>query len=218
MLKSAGPMFCPKCKAEYLHRVTRCADCDVALVERLTESGRDSDGELSDANLRAVWSGEDQNGCVNTCEQLRSAEIPYKVVQRKRQFFKDVDEHYEIGVAPEFYDQAKQIADGDRVDFSDEPSDQAIMEIPAEDSKPDTTELEKDWDPGKWDSENATVEIQFRNEPEYASMIESSLRENYINYRVDVLKNGSRKIFVMPKDELQSREIVREIENGVPPK
>jgi hypothetical protein len=28
-------MFCPKCKAEYREGFTRCADCDVALVDRL---------------------------------------------------------------------------------------------------------------------------------------------------------------------------------------
>jgi hypothetical protein len=28
-------MFCPQCQAEYLPRVRRCSDCDVALVERL---------------------------------------------------------------------------------------------------------------------------------------------------------------------------------------
>ena len=131
---------------------------------------------------------------------------------------KGVDEHYEIGVPSEFYGRAKEIADSDRADFSDEPDDQKIMEIPAEDSSPDTTELEKDWDPDKWDSESATVEIQFRNEHEEVGMIESSLRENYIYYRADVLGNGVRKIFVMPKDELRSYEIVREIENGYPPK
>jgi hypothetical protein len=211
-------MFCPNCKAEYLRGVTRCSDCDVALIERLSESDRGSDGELSDANLRAGWSGENQNDCVITCEQLRNAEIPYKVVQHKSQFLKGVDEHYEIGVPPEFYTKAKQIADSDRVDFSDEPSDQAIMEIPAENSGSETTELEKDWHTSKWDSANASVEIQFSAEPEHFSMIESSLRENDINFRVDVLDNGLRKIFVMPKDELQSREIVREIENGTPPK
>lgn len=30
-------MFCPECKCEYLEGFTRCADCDVPLVERLPE-------------------------------------------------------------------------------------------------------------------------------------------------------------------------------------
>jgi hypothetical protein len=218
VLKSGELMFCPQCKAEYIPGVTRCSDCDVALVERLPESGVDPDGELSDARLRGVWSGEDQNSCVITCEKLGDAGIPYKVIQHKMQYFKDVDEHYEIGVPPEFYSQAKQIADSDRADFTDEPSDQAIMEIPAKDSKPDATDKNDDWDPDKWDPESATVEIQFQNKPEHADMIGSCLRENYIHYRADVLDDGSQKIFVMPGDAVRVREITREIEDGSPPK
>ncbi|KPK72466.1 hypothetical protein AMJ87_04685 [candidate division WOR_3 bacterium SM23_60] len=28
-------MICPKCKAEYIHGITICADCDIPLVDRL---------------------------------------------------------------------------------------------------------------------------------------------------------------------------------------
>jgi hypothetical protein len=209
-------MFCPKCKAEYLHGVTRCSDCDIALVERLPESGRDSDGELSDVNLKAVWSGENQYDCVAICEKLRDAEIPFKVNQHSRQFLKGVDDRYEIGVPPKFRKQAEEIIDTGRLDFTDEPSDQAIMELPAQDGMTDAAEVEPDSD--KWKPENATVEIWSQRTPKDDLMIESSLRENYINYRADDLDKGLRKIFVMPKDEVRSREIVREIENGTPPK
>jgi hypothetical protein len=211
-------MFCPKCKAEYLHGVSRCSDCDVVLVESLSESDRDSDDELSKAKLKTVWSGEDQYDCVGICEQLRDAEIPFKVIQHSRQFLKGVDDHYEIGVPPKFLKQAEEIIDSGRLDFTDEPSDQAIMELPAQDGMADATEVDNEPDSDRWKPENATVEVWSQRGPKDALMIESSLRENYINYRADDLDNGMRKIFVMPKDELRSREIVREIENGTPPK
>jgi hypothetical protein len=211
-------MFCPECKAEYLPGVTRCSDCDAVLVDRLSESGCDSDGELSDANLRGVWSGEDQDECVSICAQLRDAEIPFKVAQGKRQFFKDVDEKFAIGVPPKFCSQAKEIIDSAHADFTDDASDEAILELPAQDGIADTSEVDKDPDSHKWNPENASVEVWSQQTPNDDLMIESSLRENYINYRADVLGNGSRKIFVMPKDELRSREIVREIETGTPPK
>jgi hypothetical protein len=36
-------MFCPRCQAEYPSHVHRCSDCDVALVERLTDTHGDSE-------------------------------------------------------------------------------------------------------------------------------------------------------------------------------
>src|SRR6266699_2261436 len=32
------PMFCPECRAEYRAGFTRCSDCDVDLVQELSES------------------------------------------------------------------------------------------------------------------------------------------------------------------------------------
>jgi len=43
-------MFCPQCKAEYLPEYTRCADCDVALVDHLPEDQR----EAPDPDMRFV--------------------------------------------------------------------------------------------------------------------------------------------------------------------
>src|SRR6267143_3026603 len=120
LIRLQGLMFCAQCKAEYLPGVTRCSDCNVALVEHLPESKFDSDGVLSDANLRGVWSGEDQNECVSICARLREVEIPFKGIQHKRRFLKGVDEHFGIGVPSEFWGQAKKIIDGNRVEFTDE--------------------------------------------------------------------------------------------------
>jgi hypothetical protein len=36
-------MFCPRCQAEYPSHVHRCSDCDVPLVERLTDTHGDSE-------------------------------------------------------------------------------------------------------------------------------------------------------------------------------
>ena len=37
----ADAMFCPRCKAEYTERFTRCSDCRVALVEELPPEPED---------------------------------------------------------------------------------------------------------------------------------------------------------------------------------
>jgi hypothetical protein len=51
MLKSASPMFCPQCQAEYLPHVRRCSDCGVPLVEQVPVSYPDSDRERTSGFL-----------------------------------------------------------------------------------------------------------------------------------------------------------------------
>jgi len=55
------------------------------------------------------------------------------------------------------------------------------------------------------------------NEDPKAWMIEAGLRENLIRSRTEDMEDGSRRVFVMPDDETQAREIVREITDGTPP-
>jgi hypothetical protein len=211
-------MFCPQCKAEYRPGFTRCSECDVDLVERLSEPGRGSDAELSDASLRGVWAGEDQDECVSICARFRAAGIPFKVIQDKQQFLKGVDQSFRIGVPPSFYDQAKEEIDRGRLDFTDEAEDQRVMELPAEEGIAAAEKVDDDWDPEDCRPEDATVELWFEKIPQHTWMVESALCENHIHARTDVLDDGSRKIFVMPKDESRAREIVREIKDGAPPK
>jgi hypothetical protein len=153
---------------------------------------------------------------------LRAGGIPFRVAQRKRQFFWRVDEHYEIWVPAEFYDNAKIIAEERCFDFDDSLEDQAIMELP--DAGLGVTKRDsEDW---RSSPEDATVEVWSEKTEEdpgservkgLAWMIELSLRENGIGTHSRVSEHGFRKLFVKPKDELQAREIVREIENGTPP-
>jgi hypothetical protein len=208
-------MFCPECKAEYRPGFTRCADRDVDLVENLLEANTE-DGDRSD--LQEVWTGEDQQSCVATCLRLKDAGIPYEVAQRKKQFFKGDEAHFKIAVPSSFYLRAKELASGATLDFSDDPEDQAIMELPDDgilastDEARDETQYSRDWYP-----EDATVEVSSTLNVERSSMIISSLRENYIRFRESSSPDGYNQIFVLPEDELRAREIVREIEEGSPP-
>jgi hypothetical protein len=87
-------MFCPQCKAEYLRGVTHCSDCDVDLVERLPGSERDPGAELSDADLRTVWVGQDQEEFNSVCAQLNAAKIPFRVNQRGREFLTGLGQYF----------------------------------------------------------------------------------------------------------------------------
>jgi hypothetical protein len=205
-------MFCRQCKDEYRPGFTRCADCDVDLVESLAEPASDSD-----ANLQEVWAGDRQDLCVAICAQLRAADIPFKVIQNSVQVVKKLDQSFAIGVAASFCDQAKEIID---IGWGspDVEADHDDVALPADDDPDLSAEenLADNWDPGNWFPEDATVEVWSENVEKNTWMIESCLRENHIHSRTDALDDGSRKIFVLPDDARRAREIVREVEDASP--
>ena len=172
--------------------------------------------------MKSVWSCNDQESAVYVCARLRAAGIPFKVSQSKHQFWRRVDERYEVFVPPELHDKAKQIAEQGNVDFSDTPEDQKIMELGDVDPELAAHGNTR----GTWHEEDVTVEVwseKTENQPWFekvegiAWIIELSLRENGICTRIDKQQDGYRRIFVLPGDELRAREIVHEIAEGTPP-
>jgi hypothetical protein len=65
-----------------------------------------------------------------------------------------------------------------------------------------------------WRPEDATAEVWSQGASDTSSIVELSLRENLVHYRLDCTKNGTRKFFVLPEDEPRAREILRQIERG----
>jgi len=204
-------MFCPECKGEYRDGFTRCADCDINLVDHLPEP----EVAISDG-VREVWAGEDQGQCVAVCRQLRAADIPFRVFQQDEQVFMSAYASFKIGVPPDLYDQAKEMIGSDGPEIVDGAEQQQEVELPAEDDAATTDDGDDDWDPGNWFPEDATVEIWSEKAEKNTWMIESCLRENHIHARTDKLDDGSRRVFVMPDDERRAGEIVREISDGSP--
>jgi hypothetical protein len=212
-------MFCPECRAEYRDGFTRCSDCDVDLVERLPENG-DANERVFPGEMREVWTGEEQNQCVSICSQLRQAEIPFHVLQGRRQISKDdVDSKFKIGVPAEYFDRAKGLInkENDGSEYQDEEEAQKFSEIPAEDGEDTAEDVSRESRRTKWLPEEATAEVWSEDTLDLSSMIEACLKENGIGSRTDVLENGARKVFVRPEDEARAREIVHEIVEGVPP-
>jgi hypothetical protein len=208
-------MFCPQCKAEYRAGFTRCSDCDRDLVERLSESVRCQGGEPSEESLRIAYTTDYQNNCVYICRRFSEAGIPFRVFQQNRQVLRDLEQAFAIGVPADFYNRAKELTREGQMDFTED--DQRIMELPAGDKLLADQRTENNWDPKRWNSKAATVEIWYESAQKRTWMIELSLRENRIHARTDVLPDGSRRILVMPGDEFRAREIVREIKDGAPP-
>jgi len=111
---------------------------------------------------------------------------------------------------------ATEIANEGEFDFDDSEEDQAIMELPARDDLP-VEEVHGDWNPKNWYPEDARVEVWDGNPKGKVFVVEMSLKENRINYRVEMESDGLKRVFVMPEDEARAREIVREIVEGTPP-
>lgn len=122
---AGSAMFCPQCKSEYRPGFTHCADCDVDWVESLPEPSG-SDTALSDASLREVWTGDDEQACVDICSQLSDATIPFHVVQPSWQLFKGMEQAFRIRVPVDSYDQAKEIIDKAGFDLPVEAEDQGL--------------------------------------------------------------------------------------------
>jgi len=98
-------MLCPECGAEYRPGFTHCTDCDVELVSELPKPkpGIDCTG------LKHVWTGKDQDRCVELCKYFKAKGIPFKVEQSRHQYLKGVDEKYRISVPSEFFQRAKRV-------------------------------------------------------------------------------------------------------------
>jgi len=107
----------------------------------------------TDESLIEVWNGDDQDECVSICSKFTEAQVPFKVLQHKKQYLKGLELSFQIAVPAEFCDQAKKIIDKGRLDFTDEEDDQRIMELPADDDAPDCED--------KDDNSNRSAERSF---------------------------------------------------------
>jgi hypothetical protein len=167
--------------------------------------------------LRIVWVGDSAMQCAGVCDALKKAGIDYHVADSRVQAGYGLDERYEIGVAETDYKRAKVIGGRGVVDFSEEPEDQEIMEIP------DTDNLE--WGTANnarrgldqvWYPDDATS-LAWEGEPADSRwMIEMSLKENDIRMRWE-MQDAKPRLFVLPEDDERARKIVREIVEGQPP-
>jgi hypothetical protein len=214
-------MFCPECDAEYRPGFTRCADCDVDLVANLPEAKPENSNRSNlsgdRSNLQEVWTGDDQESCVATCLTLKDAGIPYQVTQRQTPLLQAAEAYFKIAVPSSFYKHAKELTGPDTDDFSDDPKDHTIIDLPDDeiaastDARPDRGRYSADWYP-----EDATIEVTTNSGRVWSSLIIASLRENLIRCRESSSPDGSKRVFVLPEDELRAREIVREIEERRP--
>src|SRR5262244_2695265 len=81
-------MYCPECKAEYRPGFTHCTDCDVDLVAELPKPKPEPDFDWTESSH--VWTGKDQERCVELCRDFKAKDVPFRVEQSRQQALRRV--------------------------------------------------------------------------------------------------------------------------------
>jgi hypothetical protein len=212
--------FCPRCGAQYDDGSTRCSACNSKLVDRL--AGKTLEPAVAKRVVCKVYS---YRAGADVCLRLKAAGIAFEVSQKEysRTGISQIIWEFAVSVGAADYEQAKKVlkmavgAD-EELPPADEAELKAAMELPAEDW-PSASDSERSarWNPESWDKEEATSEVWSGDDADVSSMIEMSLRENYIHSRTMGRVGHDWKICVPPEDEVRAGEIVREITEGIAP-
>jgi hypothetical protein len=169
--------------------------------------------------FRQIWDGDSETDCVEVCRDLQKAGIEYRTTQHQvsRTSRMGVEWKFKVYVLNLDYQSAKRaLGLGEQTK-----GDDSVFEM--EEKTATDSDFNHDYKARSraylnyWDSELATVEVGSQPPTDESSMVELSLTENLIHYRVKHLKNGARKYFVHAEDEARAREIIREIKTGDPP-
>jgi hypothetical protein len=208
-------MFCPKCHAEYRQGFTRCADCNVELVQNLSHTEDDVSNARHGGTLEPLWEGEDLALHSTLLQELELAGIryfdeamsvypgarrgDYFPIQPMTQF------GYQVAVLSSDLTPANRILE--RL-LKEKPQDTALP--PSDEEQAET--------PGKAEAQDkeTTREIWAGSDQTLRGFLVDALRENNIGVRMEAGAIGA-KVYVCPSDEGRAREIVREIVEGAPP-
>ncbi len=230
-------MFCPQCNAEYRPGFTRCADCDVELVNELpqyalADQPPPDPGDPNEDPFCSFWKGEDARVHAELCEVLEEAGIPHKTVfRRDHLFYLSNNPGYQVGVPFSLFEKAEKAVqeafgteDAEEREYLNTPRlleslrerNQRLPSTMTPDPEenipgPPSAGEESDWYP-----EDATVSVWSTDAGEPSDFLVAALHENGVNCRVD--QEGTRaKLYVLPDDAARAREIVREVVEGEPP-
>jgi hypothetical protein len=231
-------MICPQCNTEYRAGFTRCADCDVELVNdapHFALAGQPPPAVPGDPNedpFCSFWRGEDARVHSELCEVLEEAGIPHKTVFRRDHLFNlSKQPPFEVGVPFSLFEKAETAVkeafgteDAEDREYLNTPRllgspwetkrrvPATMTPAPEEDIPgPPTAGEQADWYP-----EDATVSVWSTDGGEPSEFLVAALHENGINCRVEQ-QGGRAKLYVLPDDAKRAREIVREVVEGQQP-
>ncbi|HXC48154.1 MAG TPA: hypothetical protein VNU20_07665 [Candidatus Sulfotelmatobacter sp.] len=231
-------MFCPQCNAEYRPGFTRCADCDVELVNEpphFALAGKPPAADPGDPNedpFCSFWKGQDARVHAELCEVLEEAGIPHKTIFRSDHLFNFGNfPAYEIGVPFSLFEKAEKVVQ--ETYGTDDVQDVGAQELAGQvlgpsgsvPILPEMVNLPPQDIPGPpvagesadWFPEDATASVWSADSREQSEFLVAALHENGIHCRLDE-RGTQAKLYVLPRDATRAREIIREVVEGEPPK
>ena len=136
-------MFCPQCKAEYRPGFTRCADCDVELVENYVEAVRHplaKKAAVFDKYGARLWHGSDPHFYVGLIWSLWSKKVacygapeypPMPESETGPQSGNSGSLQFEVWVTEENLPLAKWILESLKEEFEKEPAEERMASVMA---------------------------------------------------------------------------------------
>jgi hypothetical protein len=214
-------MFCPVCKAEYRQGFTHCSDCDVDLVEKLSDRPSGETSPVKVPPVAILWTGTDSGLLGAICDALDKADISYHRHFREVGVLPGLPEAvFAILVHPRDLGGAKvvlgdiyrQLEIGEPVDDDGNGAgmaDDARGDDGSEETAPD--DIVPDFNP-----DEATEVVWAGKDSDMAQTLRVCLQENGIGCVVEDVEDECA-VFVKPELETRAREIIRQIVEATPP-
>jgi hypothetical protein len=144
-------MFCPQCKAEYRQGFTRCADCDVELVENYADAVRHPLAKKAVASEKygtRLWGGSDPYFYMELLWSLWNKKVacygapenpPVPKAMKGSEFGGSDPGGFEVWVSEEDLPLAKWILDSATEEFEKNPPEERTANIAERELSPGTT-------------------------------------------------------------------------------
>jgi hypothetical protein len=200
--------YCPLCNAKFTDEHERCSVCGIDLVPE-ERRGQPLDERQRKEKILVVWRGGDPVAVSEVINLLRQAAIRHHVQPSNEHLVFELGmprPKYAVRVFASDAAAAKELVANVRESSPFAPDIEDLEEGSAGPSRPKSP----------WIPAAATLEIWSGADAPLAELLEACFRENQIGVRREGAQPGSLRLLIMPADESQAREIIREVREATP--